>query len=66
MRPAVPLRSMHTASELAAFPCQDHRPTRRVRHFSNGWAAERNVDWSKAVVSLVRLCVDADEMGPQP
>jgi predicted RNase H-like HicB family nuclease len=37
-----------------------------VRHFSNGWAAERNVDWSKAVVSLVRLCVDADEMGPQP
>jgi predicted RNase H-like HicB family nuclease len=26
-----------------------------VRHHSNGWAAERGIDWSRAVASLVRL-----------
>jgi hypothetical protein len=26
-----------------------------VRHHSNGWAAERGIDWSRAVASLVKL-----------
>jgi predicted RNase H-like HicB family nuclease len=26
-----------------------------VRHYSNGWAAERGIDWSRAVASLVKL-----------
>jgi predicted RNase H-like HicB family nuclease len=26
-----------------------------VRHHSNGWAAERGVDWSHAVASVVKL-----------
>jgi predicted RNase H-like HicB family nuclease len=26
-----------------------------VRHHSNGWAAERGIDWSHAVASLVKL-----------
>jgi hypothetical protein len=26
-----------------------------VRHYSNGWAAEREIDWSRAVASLVKL-----------
>jgi predicted RNase H-like HicB family nuclease len=26
-----------------------------VRHHSNGWAAEREIDWSRAVASLVKL-----------
>ena len=28
-----------------------------VRHHSNGWAAERGIDWSHAVASLVKLPV---------
>jgi predicted RNase H-like HicB family nuclease len=28
-----------------------------VRHYSNGWAAERGIDWSKAVLSLVKLSI---------
>jgi predicted RNase H-like HicB family nuclease len=28
-----------------------------VRHHSNGWASERGIDWSTAVVSLVPLAV---------
>jgi predicted RNase H-like HicB family nuclease len=31
-----------------------------VRHFGNGWAAERNIDWSKAVISLVPLSSNVD------
>jgi predicted RNase H-like HicB family nuclease len=38
-----------------------HLPTpqtfEEVRHGSNGWAAERGIDWSNTVVSLVRLSV---------
>ena len=26
-----------------------------VRHLSNGWAAERGIDWSHVVASLVKL-----------
>ena len=26
-----------------------------VRHHSNGWAAERGIDWSRAVASWVKL-----------
>ena len=26
-----------------------------VRHHSNGWAAERGIDWSHAIASLVKL-----------
>jgi predicted RNase H-like HicB family nuclease len=26
-----------------------------VRHHSNGWAAERDIDWSRAVASWVKL-----------
>jgi len=26
-----------------------------VRHHSNGWAAERGIDWSRAFASLVKL-----------
>ena len=31
-----------------------------VRDFSKGWAAERKIDWSKAVISLVRLSLEID------
>lgn len=26
-----------------------------VRHHSNGWAAERGIEWSRAVLSVVKL-----------
>jgi hypothetical protein len=26
-----------------------------VRHYSNGWATERGIDWSKAVLSVARV-----------
>ena len=26
-----------------------------VRHYSNGWAAERGIDWAHALASLVKL-----------
>ena len=26
-----------------------------VRHYGNGWAAERGIDWSHAVASVVKL-----------
>ena len=29
-----------------------------VRDHSNGWAAERGIDWSRAIASLVRISVD--------
>jgi predicted RNase H-like HicB family nuclease len=29
-----------------------------VRHHSNGWAAERGIDWARAVASLVKLPTD--------
>jgi predicted RNase H-like HicB family nuclease len=29
-----------------------------VRHHSNGWGADRGIDWSKAVISMVRLPVN--------
>jgi predicted RNase H-like HicB family nuclease len=28
-----------------------------VRHHSNGWASERGIDWSTAVVSIIPLAV---------
>jgi predicted RNase H-like HicB family nuclease len=28
-----------------------------VRHQSNGWAPERGIDWSRAVMSVVKLTV---------
>jgi predicted RNase H-like HicB family nuclease len=28
-----------------------------VRHRSNGWGAARGIDWSKAVISMIRLSV---------
>lgn len=33
------------------------QPYEDVRHHSNGWAANRGIDWSKAVITLVRLSV---------
>jgi predicted RNase H-like HicB family nuclease len=30
-----------------------------VRHHSNGWAAERGIEWSRAVLSVVRLPLEA-------
>ena len=29
-----------------------------VRHYSNGWATERGIDWSRAVLSVVKLPID--------
>ena len=29
-----------------------------VRHHSNGWAAERGIDWPRAIASLVRVPTD--------
>jgi predicted RNase H-like HicB family nuclease len=29
-----------------------------VRHHSNGWGVDRGIDWSKAIISLVRLPVN--------
>lgn len=31
-----------------------------VRHFSNGWATQRNIDWNRAVISLVSLPLEVD------
>ena len=31
-----------------------------VHHYSNGWASERGIDWSKALISVVPVAVPDD------
>ena len=37
-----------------------------VRHHTNGWARERGIVWSDAVISMVPLAVQHDREGPGP
>lgn len=36
-----------------------------VRHHTNGWARERGIVWSEAVISMVPLAVEHDWEGPK-
>ena len=49
-------RSLRSQGRVAPLP----QTFEDVRHYSNGWASERGIDWSKALISVVPVAVPDD------